>query len=243
MVGAEVLGAVPVVTPATGPRMLGLPAEGDVAAVSRALLDGEAVALRADVTWPLPPVPVADEGAYTIRLTDRLVEPRAGEAVLRPPSLVVGVGASKGVPVDELLALIGAALHDAGLSAASLAHLATGDAKAEEPGIVEAARRLGVPLVVHGAGELARVEVPHPSDAALAAVGTPSVAEAAALVGGGELLVPKRTSERADGQPAKATCAVVRRPATPVGVVPNASRPDDDGHGRHTHTHTHSHAS
>ncbi|MFC5670959.1 Rv2231c family pyridoxal phosphate-dependent protein CobC [Streptomyces incanus] len=219
---AEVLGAVPVVTPATGvvgpaagPRMLGLPVEGDVAAVSRALLDGEAVALCAEVTWPLPPVPVAGEGAYTLRLTDRLVEPRAGEAVLRPPSLVVGVGASKGVPVDELLALIEAALRDAGLSATSLAHLATGDAKAEEPGIVEAARRLGVPLVAHGSGELARVEVPHPSDAPLAAVGTPSVAEAAALVGGGELLVPKRKSERADGRPARATCAVVRRPATP----------------------------
>ncbi|CAM5689253.1 hypothetical protein SHIRM173S_06907 [Streptomyces hirsutus] len=138
---------------------------------------------------------------------------RAREAVLGPPSLVVGVGASKGVPAEEVLTLIEAALRDAGLSSASLAHLATGDAKAEEPGIVEAARRLGVPLVVHGSEELARVEVPHPSDAPLAAVGIPSVAEAAALAGGGELLVPKRKSERADGQPARATCAVVRRPA------------------------------
>lgn len=138
---------------------------------------------------------------------------RAREAVLGPPSLVVGVGASKGVPAEEVLTLIEAALRDAGLSSASLAHLATGDAKAEEPGIMEAARRLGVPLVVHGSEELARVEVPHPSDAPLAAVGTPSVAEAAALAGGGELLVPKRKSERADGQPARATCAVVRRPA------------------------------
>ncbi|WAX80704.1 precorrin-3B C(17)-methyltransferase [Streptomyces sp. KMM 9044] len=229
---AEVLGAEPVVTTATdavglaGLDTLGLPVEGDVAAVSRALLDGEAVALHADVTWPLPPLPLAGEGAYTVRLTDRLVEPRAKEAVLRPPTLVVGVGASKGVPADEVLALVGGALRDAGLSAASLARLATVDAKAGEPGIVETARLLGVPLVTYAAEELARVDVPNPSDAPLAAVGTPSVAEAAALAGGGELLVPKRKSGREDGRPARATCAVVRRPGrgrlAVVGLGPGA---------------------
>lgn len=211
----EVLGAEPVVTTATdavglpGLDTLGLPVEGDVAAVSRALLDGEAVALRAEVTWPLPPLPVGAEGAYTVRVTDRIVEPADGEAVLRPPTLVVGVGASKGAPVEEVLALVEGALREAGLSAASVAELATVDAKAGEPGLVEAARRLGVPLVTHPAEDLAGVAVPNPSDAPLAAVGTPSVAEAAALVGGGELLVPKRKSA---GSPAMATCAVVRRP-------------------------------
>ncbi|CAM5604042.1 hypothetical protein STENM223S_08814 [Streptomyces tendae] len=119
----EVLGAEPVVTTATdavglpGLDTLGLPVEGDVAAVSRALLDGEAVALRAEVTWPLPPLPVAAEGAYTVRVTDRLVEPGDGEAVLRPPTLVVGVGASKDAPVEEVLGLVGDALREAGLSA------------------------------------------------------------------------------------------------------------------------------
>ncbi|MCX2922766.1 precorrin-3B C(17)-methyltransferase [Streptomyces sp. NEAU-W12] len=228
----EVLGAEPVVTTATdavglaGLDTLGLPVEGDVAAVSRALLDGEAVALRADVTWPLPPLPLAGEGAYTVRLTDRVVGPRAGEVVLRPPTLVVGVGASRGAPAEEVLALVEGALRDAGLSAASLARLATVDAKAGEPGIVEAARRLAVPLVTYAAEELACVGVPNPSDAPLAAVGTPSVAEAAALAGGGELLVPKRKSERGDGRPAMATCAVVRRPGrgrlAVVGLGPGA---------------------
>ncbi|GAA3960032.1 precorrin-3B C(17)-methyltransferase [Streptomyces marokkonensis] len=224
-----VLGAEPVVTTATdavglpGLDTLGLPVEGDVAGVSRALLDGEPVALRPEVRWPLPALPVAGKGEYAIRLTDRLVEPAEGEAVLRPPSLVVGVGASKGAPVDEVLGLVEAALRDAGLSAASVAELATVDAKAEEPGIVGAAGRLGVPLVTYSAGELADVEVPNPSDAPLAAVGTPSVAEAAALVRGGELLVPKRKSA---ASPAMATCAVVRRPGrgrlAVVGLGPGA---------------------
>ncbi|WP_033310892.1 precorrin-3B C(17)-methyltransferase [Streptomyces iakyrus] len=225
----DLLGAEPVVTTATdavdlaGLDTLGLPVEGDVAGVSRALLDGEAVALRSEVAWPLPPLPVTDQGSYTIRVTDRLVEAAEREVVLRPPTLVVGVGASRGAPVEEVLGLVEEALREAGLSVASVAELATVDAKAEEPGIVEAAGRLGVPLVTYSAEELAGVDVPNPSDAPLAAVGTPSVAEAAALIGGGELLVPKRKSA---ASPAMATCAVVRRPGrgrlAVVGLGPGA---------------------
>ncbi|WP_225809096.1 precorrin-3B C(17)-methyltransferase [Streptomyces spinosus] len=227
-VGA-VLGAEPVVTTATdaaglpGLDTLGLPYEGSVAAVSRALLDGEPVALEAEVAWPLPPLPVAAEGAYTIRVTDRAVTAGEREVLLRPPSLVVGVGASKGAPAEEVVGLVEEALREAGLSPRSVAELATVDAKAGEPGIVAAAERLGVPLVSYSAGELAAVEVPNPSEAPLAAVGTPSVAEAAALVRGGELLVPKRKS---GARPAMATCAVVRRPGrgrlAVVGLGPGA---------------------
>ncbi|MET9905664.1 precorrin-3B C(17)-methyltransferase [Streptomyces sp. NPDC006476] len=228
----ELLDAQPVVTTATdatgvaGLDTLGLPVEGAVAAVSRALLDGEPVVLDTEVSWPLPPLPVAAEGSHVIRVTDRAAQPSEREVLLRPPSLVVGVGASKGAPAEEVLGLIEDALRDAGLSVRSLAELATVDAKSDEPGIVEAARRLGVPLVTHSAAELAAVEVPNPSDAPLVAVGTPSVAEAAALAEGGELLVPKRKSARGDGHASMATCAVVRRPArgrlAVVGLGPGA---------------------
>ncbi|MFK0138317.1 precorrin-3B C(17)-methyltransferase [Streptomyces murinus] len=225
----ELLGAEPVVTTATdavglaGLDTLGLPCEGAVAAVSRALLDGEPVVLAAESTWPLPPLPVSPQGSYTIRLTDRDVEPGSREVLLRPPSLVVGVGASRGAPVDEVLGLIQETLREAGLSPRSVAELATVDAKSKEPGILGAAGRLGVPVVTYSAEELAAVEVPNPSAAPLAAVGTPSVAEAAALLGGGELLVPKRKS---DASPAMATCAVVRRAGrgrlAVVGLGPGA---------------------
>ncbi|MQY33376.1 Siroheme synthase [Streptomyces sp. RB17] len=221
----ESLGAEPVVTTATdsvglpGLDTLGLPFEGSVATVSRALLDGEPVALEAEVPWPLPPLPTSPQGAYTVRLTDRAVVPGEREVLLRPPSLVVGVGASKGAPVEEVLGLVEGALREAGLSPKSVAELATVHAKAEEPGIVAAAERLGVPLVTYSAEELAGVEVPNPSQAPLAALGTPSVAEAAALLRGGELLVPKRKS-------AMATCAVVRRAGrgrlAVVGLGPGA---------------------
>ncbi|MCM3266224.1 precorrin-3B C(17)-methyltransferase [Streptomyces thermoviolaceus] len=231
----ELLGAQPVVTTATdavgmaGLDTLGLPVEGDVAGVSRALLDGESVALAAEVVWPLPPLPVAAPGtaaAYTVRVTDRAVIPGEGEVVLRPPTLVVGVGASRGVPAEEVRGLVEQALREAGLSARSVAALATVDAKADEPGVVAAAEQLGVPLLTYPAQRLAVVPVPHPSRAPLDAVGTPSVAEAAALAGGGDLLVPKRKSRRADGRPSMATCAVVRRPPrgrlAVIGLGPGA---------------------
>lgn len=124
--------------------------------------------------------------------------------------LVVGVGASRGVPVDEVLGLVRDVLRGSGLRPSDVVELATVDAKADEPGIVGAAVRLGVPLRTYPADELARIEVPGPSGASLAAVGTPSVAEAAALAAGGELLVPKRKSAPA-GRAAMATCAVARR--------------------------------
>jgi cobalt-precorrin 5A hydrolase / precorrin-3B C17-methyltransferase len=90
--------------------------------------------------------------------------------------------------------------------------LSTVEAKSAEPGILDAARALGVPVVTHTAKALAGVAVPNPSPAPLAAVGTPSVAEAAALIDapGGELLVPKRKSAP-QGRPAMCTVAVARR--------------------------------
>ncbi|GAA0468042.1 cobalamin biosynthesis protein [Streptomyces stramineus] len=125
-----------------------------------------------------------------------------------PPGVpvYVGVGARRGVGAAEVLALIGSALAEAGAGAGAVVPVAlvTAEAKAGEPGLVEAAARLGVPLRAYGAEALAGVPVPHPSGAALAAVGSPGVAEAAALLAagpGGRLAVPKRKS-------ARATCAV-----------------------------------
>ncbi|QDY76149.1 potassium transporter Trk [Streptomyces qinzhouensis] len=143
----------------------------------------------------------------------------------RAPALIVGVGASRGTAVGELLGLVLDALRDAGLEAADVRELATVDTKAGEPGLLATARALGVPLVSYPAERLAGVAVPHPSDTALAATGTPSVAEAAALAEGGELLVPKRKSAP-PGRPAGATCAVVRRawPGRPTAADPGPGR-------------------
>ncbi|MEV1021736.1 cobalamin biosynthesis protein [Streptomyces sp. NPDC050264] len=128
----------------------------------------------------------------------------------RPDAVVVGVGARAGAASDEVLGLVRSVLAEAGAGAGDVVALATVDAKGREPGIVAAAAALGVPLVTYAAGLLAAVPVPHPSRRARGAVGTPSVAEAAALAGGGELLVPKRISAGAGGGAGRVTCAVAR---------------------------------
>ena len=112
-------------------------------------------------------------------------------------TVVVGVGARRGVTAEEVVALVLAALDEAGLSPHSVTHLATVEAKAAEPGIVAAAARFGRPLLAHPADRLAAVDVPGPGTASLAALGTASVAEAAALVDTDTLVVPKRTSATA----------------------------------------------
>lgn len=203
---ADLLGATAVVTTATdavglpGLDGVGWPVEGDVAGVTRAMLDGDPVRLEADQQWPLPPMPVGQTGDVVLHVTDRNVD---GDAVLRPPSLVLGIGASRGVTVEELDGLVERALE--GLSPRSVTAVATADAKADEAGLIELCMRRGWPLVTYAAQLLASVDVPNPSEEPLRVLGTASVAEAAALLhSGGDLIVEKTKS-------AMATVAVARR--------------------------------
>jgi cobalt-precorrin 5A hydrolase/precorrin-3B C17-methyltransferase len=228
---AELLGARPVVTTAsdvTGSTALDsfgadlgfrLPDRTNLARVGRALLDGGSVRLVADATWPVPALPTGDDGPV-IAITDRT--PVDADLVYRPPSLVIGVGASRGAPAAEIAELIAAGLADAGLARESVCALATVDLKATEPGIVDVAEANGWPLRTFPAEELARVTVPHPSEVVRAAVGTPSVAEAAALLAtgtGAELVLPKRVGAMATVAVAR---LVPRGRLTIVGLGPGA---------------------
>ncbi|WP_411977092.1 cobalamin biosynthesis protein [Streptomyces solicathayae] len=170
--------------------------------------------------------PLLSDGRRPAHISDPVAEAAPGAE----RDLVAGVGAGRGVSVDEVAGLVEECLRSAGLSAGRLAALATVAAKADEPGVVGAAERLGLPVRAFAAAELARIDVPHPSADVAAVAGTASVAEAAALAGagpGGLLLVPKRKS-RTDGTgPARATCAIARSaPNAPYGRdVPNEGAP------------------
>jgi cobalt-precorrin 5A hydrolase/precorrin-3B C17-methyltransferase len=219
----------------------------DLAAVGAAILSGTRVTLTMEPEWPVPPLPPAvartaapEPGVAALVVTDGDPGPAVGPRVIyRPPSLVVGAGASSGVSAAEAGGLMDQALATAGLSPRSVRWLATVDIKAREPGLVVAAAERGWPIVTAGAGQLAGVGVPTPSEVVRAAVGTPSVAEAAALLtaaagwdpalggpgqgaggpgAGGpgtsaELVVPKQIS-------ARATAAVARcRPRGRLAIV------------------------
>lgn len=222
---AEALGATPVIT--TASDSLGVPAldtlgeklgfemedGSDVAAVGSALVSGETVRFVSEQRWPLGALPEnllsaklsEGPGSPLILVSDRFVDAPQPKVVYRPPSLVVGVGCSRGAGAEEILDLVSISLQEARLSEKSVAALASIDVKSDEAGLLAAAERLGVEVRFYTDGQLASVEVPNPSVVVEKAVGTPSVAEAAVLVSGADLVVEKRKS-------ANATVAVGRLP-------------------------------
>jgi cobalt-precorrin 5A hydrolase len=119
--------------------------------------------------------------------------------------VAIGVGCRAGVAGEAIAALARRALAEAGAPEGEVG-LFTLAAKADEPGLIEAARLLRAKLV---ALPLATLEaqagrILTPSASARARFGAPNIAEAAALAGageGGRLIGPRLA---ADG----ATCAV-----------------------------------
>jgi cobalt-precorrin 5A hydrolase/precorrin-3B C17-methyltransferase len=197
-------------------------AAGDIARVSAALLDGRSPIIDNPMAWPLPEgLPAGGAGPERIVVTDASIDrvavapdapddTGAATVLLRPASLVVGVGSSTGAESDEVVALVATTLAEAGLSADSLQAVATIDRRRHHPAITG----LGLPVTAFGAEKLAAMAVPNPSDAARRAVGTASVCEAAALLAAGDgatLVVEKQTSKNA-------TVAVARR-RRPLGRV------------------------
>jgi cobalt-precorrin 5A hydrolase / precorrin-3B C17-methyltransferase len=219
---AETLGGTPVITTASDSvgfpaldslgEKLGLRSEedSDLAAVGAALVSGKKISLVTDRRWPLGPLPknvvrTGEWEAPMILISDRLVETPRPAVVYRPPSLVAGVGCSRGVGAEEILDLLRRSLADAGLTEKSVAALASIEVKRDEAGLLEAAQMLDVPVYFYTAEALSVVEAPNPSELVKEAVGTPSVAEAAVISSGAELVLEKRKS-------ANATVAIGRLP-------------------------------
>ncbi|MFI6867066.1 cobalamin biosynthesis protein [Nocardia sp. NPDC050406] len=94
--------------------------------------------------------------------------------------IAVGIGMRPGVGCADILRAVRVAF-----GGFTIGCLATVDRRAGEPGLVAAAARLGVSVVGFSPGELSGVAVPNPSLRTAGALGTPSVAEAAAMLAAG----------------------------------------------------------
>ncbi len=180
--------------------------------VMRAVLEGTTLALDGAAPFlEAAGYPIAADGEIKVHVTEQRQVLGAG-LVYHPATLVAGLGCERGAPAAEIIALIEASLADAGLAPQSLAALASIDIKADEPALHAAARHFGVPLRLFTAAELAeeRDRLQYPSAYVEATVGTPAVAEAAALKAG-PLVAEKRKS-------ARATCAIGRA-AQPLDIA------------------------
>ncbi len=144
-----------------------------------------------------------------------------------PRVLWVGLGCERGTakPVIEQAVKQLFQTHD--LARGAIAGLATIDLKADETGLLEFCRDANLPLVCFPADQLRTIPVPNPSPVVAAEVGTPSVAEAAALLASqqsavsgqpveGTLIVPKQVFRLA-GQPGAVTLAVAQAEREYIG--------------------------
>ncbi|TWF74249.1 cobalt-precorrin 5A hydrolase/precorrin-3B C17-methyltransferase [Pseudonocardia hierapolitana] len=209
-VGA-LLGAQPVITTASDATAttgiqdmaaaLDAVVDGDAAAAGRALLDGAAV-VENPLAFPLPPTPVPRHPAvrpgHRIVVTDRL---EADVTRVVPRTLVLGIGSARGVAAAAVADTVRRIETEHGFDLRAVRAYASVDLKADEAGILAAIAP--AELRTYPAQVLAGVAVPNPSEVVRAEVGTPSVAEAAALhaaaeLGGGapvELVVEKVKGE------------------------------------------------
>ena len=164
-------------------------------------------------------IALGDQFLGTLLVSDRLLHtisgwqtPRQPVVIYRPPTLVIGIGCRRGVDMPHLQHLVESTLGNNGLSSGCVAAVATADIKAHEPGILELAEHLGVPLHTYSGAELNAVAARQPvasTSGRTSAVATPSaaqdllgifgVSEPAAMLAAGtdELLVPRTKSDRA----------------------------------------------
>jgi cobalt-precorrin 5A hydrolase len=225
---AHALGATPVITTASDalrlPAVDLIGRDGgwriedrrDLTAVAAAVVRGEPVAVYQDAgrrdwgqefgDWPghlrrLESWPPAEPWAGLLVISDRVltVPPGYPALVYRPPTLVLGVGCRRGVTADEIEELFQRVCAEHDLSPLSLGRAATVTLKADEPGLVEFARRHGVPLRAYAVEDLATVgPLPTPSERVRRKIGVAGVCEPAALLASGakRLLVPKQRTDR-----------------------------------------------
>ena len=144
----------------------------------------------------------------TIAVTERATPGNARKLVYHPQTLAIGAGCERGTDPNELRTLIAETLAAHGLSPLAVACHASIDLKEDEPAIA------GLDNPRFFTAEQLNALAPQlksPSDIVAREVGTPGVAEAAALAAAGpgaELIVAKTKRKRA-------TCAIARA-ASPI---------------------------
>lgn len=180
-------------------------------AVNGALLDEGILPLRADPEFlrlPFPPcyrvepaeekdgetTPGEDAPHPKVLVSFRNAPLPPGAVRLVPPCIVAGVGCRKGVAAEDVVEALRASFREGGYTLSALAECRTIPEKEFEPGLVEAANLLGVPLRICSREELLALPGPFTPSAAERHLDLPGVAEPCAATAG-PLLAP-RTSSR-----------------------------------------------
>ncbi|MDD2708509.1 MAG: precorrin-4 C(11)-methyltransferase [Verrucomicrobiae bacterium] len=138
--------------------------------------------------------PPADlEGLSTLDIPPEQIPSHLPVLQLRRQPVMLGIGCNRGASRETIETKVRPFLDDLGIVNSQIAGVATIDIKENEPGLREWTCANNWPLRAFPAEQLKTLSVPNPSSAVEKATGTPSVAEAAALLaGGGHLLLAKQ---------------------------------------------------
>ncbi len=132
-----------------------------------------------------------------VYIDDAIVDLPPQVLILRPPSLVAGIGCNRGTASEEINAHLTEVLESHRLASTSLKCLASIDVKNDEAGLIAVAENLDLPLIFFKREELNQVKgIKNPSPIVEKHVGVKSVCEAAAILAAqnGSLIVPKQTT-------------------------------------------------
>lgn len=126
--------------------------------------------------------------------------------------IALGIGCDRGASLQTLQTAVAQALAQAGLMHDAVSVCASIDKKNDEVALLRLCEQQGWPLQFYTAEQLAGVAVPNPSEVVRRYMGTPAVAEAAAMLaantGIADLLVEKFKHCGADGK--NATVSIAR---------------------------------
>lgn len=239
---AQLMGATPILTGATIAEglpsldCLGTPfgwrrGEGDWNAVSATIAHGKSITVFQSAgtsLWqkglpehhPFQDTDQAEAAQVVIAATNPSKSTSLEQVYWHPRVLWLGIGCERGTSQSLIAAAIQQALHQSRLVMEAVAGVATLALKADEPGLLKFCEIANLPLTYFSAAELKNIAVPNPSSVIDAAVGTPSVAEAAALAAAQQvgielqhqppiLQVPKHVFRKA-GEPGAVTVAIAQ---------------------------------
>ena len=154
--------------------------------------EGEDIAPKSDPSI----VSLQPEFTPVVAVDDRLMRFPDPCLILRPKSLIAGMGCNRNTSAGEIREFLVNMMDGFALSLNSLSCIATIDIKSDEAGLLETARSLHIPIRFFTREELSEIDSPNPSEIVHQHIGVPSVCEAAAVLASkkGVLIVPKQIS-------------------------------------------------
>ena len=161
---------------------------------------------------------ITPQARIWISPTKRKIAPKSDfpKVQWHPKVLWVGIGCERGTSRELIETAIDETCKTYHLATEAIAGIASINLKADESGIVEICQRRNLAFKTFAPEQLNQVDVPTPSEVVKREVGSASVAEAAAILAGENLLVSKQIF-KSDNQSGAVTVAIAKAETEYIG--------------------------